>query len=209
MNARESVRSACSIADLSIRRPARRRLDVDDRVGDLRVPRHQPILDDVREVVRVGEPHVRRQPDVQVEEHVVGRAARADVMAAEHARHAHHDALEIGVGDDDAIAEDAGRGARNLIAGVADEAGDDQRRERIEDRHAEPRADERGDHRQRRPDVAARLHRVGQQHFAAEPLRLARLVARPRTRLTATVTIITTKLGDRDLERRARVRSGG
>ena len=107
---------------------------------------------------------------------MVGRAARADVVAAEHARHAHHDALEIGVGDDDAIAEDAGRGARDLIAGVADEAGDDQRRQRVEDRQAEPRADERGDDGQRRPDVAARLRRVGQQHLAAEPLRLARFV---------------------------------
>ena len=59
---------------------------------------------------------------------------------------------------------------RDLIAGVADEAGDDERRERIEDRHAQPRAGERGDDGERRPDVAARLHRVGQQHFAAEPL---------------------------------------
>ena len=60
--------------------------------------------------------------------------------------------------------------ARDLIAGVADEAGDDERRERIENRQPEPRADERGDHRERRPDVAARLRRVGQQHLAAEPL---------------------------------------
>ena len=31
-------------------------------------------------------------------------------------------------------------------------------------------AGERGDHGERRPDVAARLHGVGKQHFAAEPL---------------------------------------
>ena len=92
--------------------------------------------------------------------------------------------------------------ARDLVAGVADEAGDDERGQRIEDRQPEPRAGQRGDHGQRRPHVAARLHRVGQQHLAAEPLGLARLVATTTTRLTPTVTSITTKLGDRDLERR-------
>ena len=59
---------------------------------------------------------------------------------------------------------------RDLVAGMADEAGDDERRQRIEDRQPGARAGQRGDHRQRRPHVAARLHRVGQQHLAAEPL---------------------------------------
>ena len=151
---------------------------MNDGVGNLRIARHQPILDDVRQIVRLGQPHVGRHPDVQIEEHVIGRSARADLVAADHARHAHDDALQVGVGDDDPIAEDAGGGARDLVPRVADEAGDDERRDRIENRHAEPRADQRGDHGQRRPDVAARLHRVGQQHLAAEPVGRARLVRR-------------------------------
>ena len=64
-----------------------------------------------------------------------------------------------------------GRRARNLVAGVADEAGDDERGERIEDRHAEPRA--RPARAMTVSDVQtslARLRRVGQQHLAAEPL---------------------------------------
>ena len=66
--------------------------------------------------------------------------------------------------------------ARDLVAGPADEAGDDERGERIENRPAEPRAGERDDDRERRPDVAARLNRIGHQHFAAQPLGCARFV---------------------------------
>ena len=93
--------------------------------------------------VRLDERHVGRQPDVEIEKHMIGRAARANVMAADHARHAQHDALEIGFGDDDAIAQDAGRRRRDLIARVADEAGDHERRERIEDRQPSTRAGQR------------------------------------------------------------------
>ena len=85
---------------------------MDDGVGNLRIARHQPIFHDVRQCVRLGEPHVGRHPDVQVEEHMVGRAAGPDLVAPEDPRHAHHDAFQVGVGDDDAVAEDAGRGAR-------------------------------------------------------------------------------------------------
>ena len=48
-----------------------RRLDVDDRVGDLGIAVHQPVLHDVREAVRLVERHLGRKPDVQVEEGVV------------------------------------------------------------------------------------------------------------------------------------------
>ncbi len=50
---------------------SRWRFDVDDRVGDLRVLRHQPVLDDVRQPVGLVERHVGREPDVQVEERVI------------------------------------------------------------------------------------------------------------------------------------------
>ncbi len=150
---------------------------MDDRVGDLRVVRHQSILDDVRKRVGVDERRVRRQPDVEVEEHVIGRAARADVMAADHAGNAHHDGLEIRLGDDDPIAQDLRRRGRDLHAGVTDEPRDDERRERVEDRPPQAGAGQRRDDRQRGPHVAARLQRVGQQHFAAQPPRLARFVA--------------------------------
>ena len=150
---------------------------MNDRIGDLRVPRHQLVLHHVRELMRLGEPHVGGQPDVQVEEHVVGGAARPDLMAADDAGHAHDDALDVGVGDDDPVAENRGGRARDLIARVRDEAGDDQRGHRIENRQPGARADERRDDRQRRPHVAACLRGVRQQHFAFELRRGARFVA--------------------------------
>ena len=62
--------------------------------------------------------------------------------------------------------------------------------------------DERRDHGHRRPDVAARLQRVGQQHFAAEPLRLARFVPHDDDRLIADRDDHDDEAGDRDLVRR-------
>ena len=50
---------------------ARRRLDVDDRVGDVRIPRHQLVLHDVGDVVRVDERHPGGQPDVQIEKDMI------------------------------------------------------------------------------------------------------------------------------------------
>ena len=90
----------------------------------------------------------------------------------------------------------------DLDAGAADEPGDDQRRDRIEDRQAGAHARQRRDHRQRRPHVAAGLQGVGQQHLAAEALRLARTRSAPRTRLITTVTTMIDEAGDRDLRRR-------
>ena len=107
---------------------------------------------------------------------MVGRAARPDVVASQHAWNAHDDALEIGVGDHDPIAQDPGRGARDLIARMANEPGDDESGQRVEDRQARSRAGERRNHRHRRPHVTARLHRVGKQHFAPQSLRFARFV---------------------------------
>jgi hypothetical protein len=154
----------------------RRRLDVDDRVGNLRVACHQPVLDHMRERVRVAQPHLGRQPHVQIQEHVIGRSTGPDVMAAQHARHAQHDLLEVGVGDHDSIAQDPGGRARHLISGIADEPRHDERGQRIENREPRPRAGQRDDDGDRGPHVALRLHRVGHQHLAGQPLRFTPLV---------------------------------
>src|SRR5262245_39976093 len=47
-------------------------LDVDHGIGDLRIPRHQSILDDVRQGMSFDERHRRRKPDVAIEEYLVG-----------------------------------------------------------------------------------------------------------------------------------------
>src|ERR1043166_8129594 len=84
-----------------------RRLDVDDSVGDRGIARHQLVFHDVGDLMRLVEAHVRAQPDVEIEKDVIFGSARADVMASEDAGHAHDDLLDVGVGHDDAIAEDA------------------------------------------------------------------------------------------------------
>lgn len=50
---------------------SRRRLDVNNGVGDVRIARHQFVFHDVRDVVRVDERHLRGQPDVQIEKHMI------------------------------------------------------------------------------------------------------------------------------------------
>ena len=85
--------SPCSCTVGSVLR--RRRLDVDDGVRDLRELLHQPILDDVRQAVGFVERRVAAEPDVQIEERVIGRAARADLMAADDFRHGHHHAPDV------------------------------------------------------------------------------------------------------------------
>ena len=60
----------------------RGRLDVNHHVHELREPRHQPILGFVRLAVRELERRLGGQPQVQVEEDMVGRSARPDLLAA-------------------------------------------------------------------------------------------------------------------------------
>src|SRR3954467_12335305 len=73
----------------------RGRLDVDARIRDLGEALHEAVLDHVRYAVRVAQRRVAREPDVEIEEHVVHRPARADVVAAEHLGHAHHHAPDL------------------------------------------------------------------------------------------------------------------
>ena len=80
---------------------------MDDGVGDVRVLRHQPVLDDVREAVGLEERRVAAEPDVQIEKRMIRRAARADVMAALDLGHAHDDAADVVFAHHDAVREDA------------------------------------------------------------------------------------------------------
>ena len=64
----------------------RRRLDVDDDVHQLRKLRHEPVFDDVGGGMRRLQRHVAVEPEVQIQERVVRRAAGADLFAADDAR---------------------------------------------------------------------------------------------------------------------------
>ena len=124
------------------------------------------------------EPHVGPHPEVQIEEYVVGGAARADAMAANHVGHRHHEIPQVGLRDDDTVGEDARRRHRDLPSRVRDEAHDHERGQGVEQRIPELRSDEGRDHRHRRQHVAPRVHGVGEEHLAAEPFALAALVPR-------------------------------
>src|SRR5262245_42435389 len=56
------------------------RLDVYHRVDNLRMLRHQAVLHDMREAVCFAEWQIGRQPDVEIEEDVIGGAAGANLM---------------------------------------------------------------------------------------------------------------------------------
>ncbi len=65
------------------RLPRGRGLDMNHRVLHLRIARHDAVLDDVRDAMRLVQPHRRVHPDVQIDKDVIGRSARADVVTAE------------------------------------------------------------------------------------------------------------------------------
>ena len=74
-----------------LRTPFRRRLNVDDGVRYLRESIHQHVFHLVRQCVGVGQRHRPVEPDVKIEKDVIGCAARADMVTAEHLRHAFDD----------------------------------------------------------------------------------------------------------------------
>jgi hypothetical protein len=67
------------IADRGLRL-SRRWLDMDDYVDDLWESGHQLVLDDMRCRVRGFERRLAFEPDVEINEYVIGRAAGANVM---------------------------------------------------------------------------------------------------------------------------------
>src|SRR5262245_3802186 len=69
----------------------RRRLNMNNGVRNLGEAVHEPILDYVRQPVCFVQRRLRCEPDVEIEEGVIRRTARPNLMAAERLRHAHHD----------------------------------------------------------------------------------------------------------------------
>ena len=69
---------------------------------------------------------------MQIEERVVERAARADLMAADDVRHAHHHAADALFVEHHAVGEDRRGLADDLEAGPRDEHRDQERADRIE-----------------------------------------------------------------------------
>ena len=124
------------------------------------------------------EPGVAWQPDVHVDEHVVRRSAAANLVTSDHAGHAHHHAAHILFRHDDAIGQDALDVAGNLVAGVTDEARDEQSRQRIQQGIAGGDADECHDDGDGGQHVAPRVTGVGEQHFTLQAQTLTMLVAR-------------------------------
>ncbi len=83
---------------------------------------------------------------------------------------------DVGLGDDDLVAQDAGRVLRDVPARVTDEAGHQDRGQRVEQGIAEPHAEQRAEHRDGCQHVAARVLCVGPQQFAVQPVALPALV---------------------------------
>ena len=81
------------------------------------------------------------------------------------------DPSDVLFGNDNLVRQDPRGVTRNLEAGKADEADDDECRQRVEDGKAVGRPDERGNDRYRRQDVALRVPGVGEQQLARQPLR--------------------------------------
>ena len=80
---------------------------MDDHIDDFGEAGHQPILDDMRECMGFAERGSGVDPQMQIDEHIVSRAARPDLFAADHARHRLDDAADVLLGEHDFIGEDA------------------------------------------------------------------------------------------------------
>ena len=117
----------------------RRRLDVDDRIGNLRILLDQAILDDVGELVRARQRHGRGQPDVEIHESVIRGPSDPDLVATEHFRDAHDDiAHDIPLFEHHPVGKDAGGLARDLIARERSNTAITSAADRIEHRVSEP-----------------------------------------------------------------------
>ena len=156
--------------------PWRWRLDVDDDILELRKSGDQQVLDDVRGRVGVVERRLPVEPDMQVHECEVGGAPGSDLLAAEHLRDAcDHQAHGL-LGNDDLICENARRVLGDGPAGMADEAGDEDSCQGVEQRIPVPHTNQGTEHRDRGEDVAACMPGVGAQDLAVEAVALAHLI---------------------------------
>ena len=79
---------------------------MDDDVGQLREFGHEPVFDDMGGGMRRLQRHVAVEPEVQIQESVVRRAPRANLFAANHARHRLHDVPDFALEKDNLIGQD-------------------------------------------------------------------------------------------------------
>src|SRR5439155_23511130 len=108
----------------------RRRFDMDDHVDNLRVARHEPVLDHMRRGVRLLQRGAAVEPEMEVEEDVIGRASSTNSMTTDRLRYGPYDVPHVVFGNDHLVREDAGRHLRDLPAGMSDEPGNEKRRQR-------------------------------------------------------------------------------
>ena len=94
---------------------------MDDHIGHVREPFHEPILDHVRRGVRRFERRCAVEPDVEIHEDVVRRAARPDVVTAEHLRNRSDDFAHVVLGDDHLVGENARRMLSDFPSRITDE----------------------------------------------------------------------------------------
>ena len=159
----------------SCRHCERRRLDVDDRIGDLRERRHQPILHDVRQAVRFVAAACRGGTR-RADRGTCGRPSRASGCDGSRRLPATPITTRRMSSSASTTRSARMRDVSRAIcaAGARDEHGDrPARRSRSSIGIAEPHGGERDQHGARRQHVAARVRRIGEQQLAVQPPRLA------------------------------------
>jgi hypothetical protein len=140
----------------------------------------RPFLDAVADAVRVGERRLGRDEHVQVDVHVVARAARANVVRLEHARLAQRFRFDVGRRDAALVRQRRQRRLENFEPRLEHEQHDDRRCGDVRPGDASALRDEARDHEQRGEQIAARVRGVGDEQLALEALALRD--PRPRRR---------------------------
>src|SRR2546426_6165141 len=83
-------RQSCSVAGHGAGR-----FDMDDHIDNLRVAGHQPIFDDMGCGVRLAQRGVAVEPDVKIEEDVIGRASSTDSVTPDYLRYGPYDVAHV------------------------------------------------------------------------------------------------------------------
>ena len=123
------------------------------------------------------ERRARVDPEVQIDEHGIRRAARADLLGSDDTRYRFHYRADLILGDDDLVCENTRRFPRNLPTGMPDEHRNDEAGKRIENRITKPDTAKSGHYGKCRPHIALGMPRIRAEHFAAQTPAGARLVA--------------------------------
>src|SRR5512138_2811123 len=114
------------------------------------------------------ERRARVHPEMQIDEHVICRAASTDLFGADDARNRLHNRTDILLRQDDLIGKNARGFTRNFPAGISDKNGNNETGNGIEDGIAKPDAGKSAEYGERGPDIALRMPRVRAEHFASE-----------------------------------------